>query len=53
MEVQKKKEKKKKVYTDQEEIMSQRKLQEQLQNIEPPNCGPPKCNVPEQHLIRK
>ena len=41
----KKKEKKRKVYTDQEEIHSQRKLQEQLQNIEPPNCGPRNCNV--------
>ena len=44
-EIQQKKEKKKKVYTDQEEIHSQRKLQEQLQNIEPPNCGPKRCNV--------
>lgn len=32
--------KKKKTYNEQEEIESQRRLQEQLQNIEPPHCGP-------------
>ena len=34
--------KKKKIYNEQEEMESQRRLQEQLQNIEPPKCGP-KC----------
>ena len=37
--------KKKKTYNEQEEIESQRRLQEQLQNIEPPHCGPKFMNV--------
>ena len=43
--------KKKKTYNEQEEIESQRRLQEQLQNIEPPHCGPKFIDVSNQNSI--